>query len=61
MGSTEGSATDATSAEPGPAADEPLAYRRYVMPTAAPSDDPVLSAYNDYLARLAAKDSEEST
>ena len=44
---------DATPAEPAPAADEPVAYRRYVMPTApAPTDDPELRAYNEYLARL---------
>jgi DNA-binding transcriptional regulator of glucitol operon len=54
-------AADATSAEPEPTADEPVAYRRYVMPTAAKSDDPVLSAYNDYLARLNAQDAEETT
>ena len=43
-----------------PAGDEepaPVAYRRYVMPTAVqPSDDPVRAAYNDYLAALAARD-----
>lgn len=48
---------DATSAEPAAATDEPVAYRRYVMPTAvAPTDDPTLAAYNDYLAGLAAAD-----
>lgn len=52
---------DATSAEPEHGPDEPVAYRRYVMPTAAKSDDPVLSAYNDYLARLNAQDAEETT
>ncbi len=38
------------------AADEPVAYRRYVMPQSSDSrpstDDPVLTDYNDYLARL---------
>jgi DNA-binding transcriptional regulator of glucitol operon len=56
-----GDAMDATTAEPEPRAGEPVAYRRYVMPTASQTDDPVLSAYNDYLAKLAAKDAEEST
>jgi DNA-binding transcriptional regulator of glucitol operon len=38
-------------------ADETVTYRRYVMPTTpARSDDPVHSAYNDYLAGLAAND-----
>ena len=56
------SATGATSAEPEPQPAAQVAYRRYVMPAApAPSDDPVLSAYNDYLARLAAKDDEGAT
>ena len=42
-----------TSAEPAAVPDEPVAYRRYVMPTASASeDDPELRAYNDYLARL---------
>jgi hypothetical protein len=32
------------------------------MPTAPrPDDDPVLAAYNDYLARLAAQDAEDGT
>lgn len=43
-----------------PAGDEepaPVAYRRYVMPTAVqPSSDPVHTAYNEYLAALAARD-----
>jgi DNA-binding transcriptional regulator of glucitol operon len=47
-------------AEPAPAADEPVAYRRYVMPQSsdrvAPAGDAELAAYNDYLARLAAGD-----
>jgi DNA-binding transcriptional regulator of glucitol operon len=48
------------SAPPAAAADEPVAYRRYVMPAPAPrSDDPVHSAYNDYLAALAAQDEED--
>ena len=44
------------------AADEPVGYRRYVMPqsaAAAPVEgDETFNAYNDYLARLAAKDAE---
>lgn len=50
-----GSATAGSAAAESPApAQEPVAYRRYVMPTApATSDDPVVAAYNDYLARLA--------
>ncbi|WP_375479163.1 hypothetical protein [uncultured Jatrophihabitans sp.] len=37
----------------------PVAYRRYVMPAAQPAAaDSVHSAYNDYLARLAAADGE---
>lgn len=41
-----------------PAAEAPVAYRRYVMPSAQaqPSNDPALIAYNDYLAKLAARD-----
>jgi DNA-binding transcriptional regulator of glucitol operon len=42
-------------ADPGPSS---VQYRRYVMPTGADApaaDDPELAAYNDYLARLAAK------
>lgn len=48
--------------EPPPAAapEAPVAYRRYVMPSVqsqpAVSTDPALAAYNDYLARLAARD-----
>ncbi|WP_375492175.1 hypothetical protein [uncultured Jatrophihabitans sp.] len=39
--------------------DEPVAYRRYVMPTtAAPPDDDYRAAYNDYLAGLARNDTE---
>jgi DNA-binding transcriptional regulator of glucitol operon len=53
-------AADASGEIPaGPAAadDEPVAYRRYVMPTSPqPTDDPQLAAYNDYLAQLAARD-----
>jgi len=44
--------TASTSAEPADVPDQPVAYRRYVMPTATPTDDPELRAYNDYLARL---------
>jgi DNA-binding transcriptional regulator of glucitol operon len=52
--------TGVTSAEPPSVPEQPVAYRRYVMPTTpARSDDPVLSAYNDYLAQLAAKDAED--
>ncbi|MDT4971145.1 MAG: hypothetical protein QOG22_1288 [Pseudonocardiales bacterium] len=39
-----------------PNPDQPVAYRRYVMPQSsaaqAPSTDPEHAAYNDYLARL---------
>ncbi len=43
--------------EAAPAQPEPVAYRRYVMPThQAHSTDPVHAAYNDYLAALNAKD-----
>jgi len=46
-----------TSAEPKAQPAEPVAYRRYVMPTTPErTDDPELSAYNDYLARLAEED-----
>jgi DNA-binding transcriptional regulator of glucitol operon len=46
--------------EPSAAADTAPTYRRYVMPSvqaqpAAPTD-PALAAYNDYLAKLAARD-----
>jgi DNA-binding transcriptional regulator of glucitol operon len=46
--------------EADPAAEEPVAYRRYVMPTApqAPADAEH-AAYNDYLSRLAAEDATE--
>lgn len=38
---------------PAPMLQEPVAYRRYVMPTAVDSsDDPELSRYNDYLRSL---------
>ena len=47
-----GGVQGATPAETGAVADEPVAYRRYVMPAAERSDDPELRAYNDYLARL---------
>ena len=50
-----------TPAEPAQSADNKVAYRRYVMPTAPqPTTDPALAAYNDYLARLAAKDAEDA-
>jgi DNA-binding transcriptional regulator of glucitol operon len=49
-----------TIAEPAPPPQKPVAYRRYVMPTApAATEDPELAAYNDYLARLNA--TEEQT
>jgi DNA-binding transcriptional regulator of glucitol operon len=44
-------------------AEAPVAYRRYVAPsaTAAVDDsDPVRAAYNDYLAGLAARDAKDS-
>jgi DNA-binding transcriptional regulator of glucitol operon len=47
--------------EPELPVDQPVAYRRYVMPTAKDEPaDPVHAAYNDYLAALAAQDAEES-
>lgn len=50
-----------TSAEPAAAPEAPVAYRRYVMPTAPqPTDDPMLNGYNEYLAGLAAKDAEDT-
>jgi DNA-binding transcriptional regulator of glucitol operon len=56
-----GAAPGATTAEPASVPDEPVAYRRYVMPTTPqPTDDPMLSAYNEYLAGLAAQDAEDS-
>jgi|tagenome__1003787_1003787.scaffolds.fasta_scaffold20959808_2 DNA-binding transcriptional regulator of glucitol operon len=52
---------DRTPADAGAAADEPVAYRRYVMPSAAqPTDDPALAAYNEYLAGLAATDAKDA-
>lgn len=46
--------------QPAAAAEEPVAYRRYVMPTAPQQpSDPVHAAYNDYLAQLAARDAEQ--
>lgn len=37
--------------------DEPVAYRRYVMPTqSGPSADPEVARYNAYLAHLAERD-----
>jgi DNA-binding transcriptional regulator of glucitol operon len=50
-----------TPAEPAGPVDEPVAYRRYVMPTtSAESDDPAIAAYNEYLAGLAAQDAEDA-
>lgn len=47
--------------EPAPAADTSVTYRRYVMPTAAPvPSDAEHAAYNDYLARLAEQDAEDT-
>jgi DNA-binding transcriptional regulator of glucitol operon len=55
---------DETHATPAESAAEPhsaVAYRRYVMPTGQqPSDDPEVAAYNQYLAKLAAKDAEDA-
>jgi DNA-binding transcriptional regulator of glucitol operon len=46
--------------ESDPVADEPVAYRRYVMPTAPQAPvDAEHAAYNDYLSRLAAEDANE--
>jgi DNA-binding transcriptional regulator of glucitol operon len=46
--------------EPPAPVEHPVAYRRYVMPSAqsqpAQPADPALAAYNDYLAKLAARD-----
>ncbi len=40
-------------AAPAPVREEPVTYRRYVMPTAVdPVDDPELSRYNAYLRSL---------
>jgi DNA-binding transcriptional regulator of glucitol operon len=47
------SAGSGAPAEQRPAADAPVAYRRYVPPAPASVDDPELAAYNDYLAGLA--------
>ncbi len=50
-----------TGVEPAPPADEPVTYRRYVMPSAVqPADnaDPHRAAYNDYLADLARRDAQ---
>lgn len=48
-------------AEPAAEPRPPVTYRRYVMPTApAESSDPVHTAYNEYLASLAARDAEEA-
>lgn len=51
-------------AAPAPDSSEPVAYRRYVMPSAATTDsvsdgDPVYAAYNDYLAGLNGEDTEQ--
>ena len=40
--------------------EDAVAYRRYVMPTTPdPTDDPQITAYNEYLAQLAARDAAE--
>lgn len=47
--------------EPAPSPDQPVAYRRYVMPQSGSEQplpaDPEHAAYNDYLARLDANSS----
>jgi DNA-binding transcriptional regulator of glucitol operon len=49
-----GRATNVAAAEPAPTADEPVAYRHYVVPSNRPATaDPELAAYNRYLADLA--------
>ena len=54
-------ASNPTPTEPAASPNEDVAYRRYVMPTAPPpTNDPMLAAYNDYLASLAAEDAERS-
>ena len=55
------SASNPTPAEPARSPEEPVPYRRYVMPTTPqPTDDPALAAYNEYLAGLAAQDAEDA-
>jgi DNA-binding transcriptional regulator of glucitol operon len=54
---TTGPETGPTTAEPRPAPIDTVQYRRYVMPRVQnESDDPVHTAYNEYLASLAAAD-----
>lgn len=54
-------ASNPTPAEPAASPEAPVTYRHYVMPTTPePSDDPVLAAYNEYLASLAARDAEDA-
>lgn len=56
-----GEATGTTLAEPARQPEEPVTYRRYVMPaTPQTTDDPALAAYNEYLAGLAAKDPKDA-
>jgi DNA-binding transcriptional regulator of glucitol operon len=43
-------------AQPPSAPAEPVAYRRYVMPSAVEDTDPEISRYNAYLASLAEDD-----
>ena len=50
---------DPQPAEPAVVVDDPVAYRRYVMPTSAQSDDPELARYNAYLAALGGERTED--
>lgn len=60
-GGTAGAVAGTTTAEPAAPAGEPVAYRRYVMPTTPErSDDPTIAAYNDYLAGLAEQDAKDT-
>jgi len=59
--SGDASVADPTAAEPASVPDEPVAYRRYVMPTTpAATDDPALTAYNEHLAGLAGQHAEDA-
>ena len=55
-----GSAQPGGPARAAAAPEPPPTYRRYVMPSLqpqpAPTSDPALAAYNEYLAKLAARD-----
>jgi DNA-binding transcriptional regulator of glucitol operon len=48
--------TESHRPEPAPVPDDPVTYRRYVMPSATQSDDPEIERYNAYLASLADRD-----